>query len=264
MARKPDAPDEPPSAAGAGAQPLEFAKAIGGFLETYQRSMEGLIREMKAAKDVRWDDSAQIMSWIKRATAFPATMPGADAKGAFGPPLDAASLAGTIPSEFAKHPLLAGLRHVFAGAHDAVGWGLYSRLAETMTEVGAADAAAREAQAAVWKIIGDIWQRAQGRFAEELKAMHARGESFADVQAFLRAWSRVLDPIAHEVLQSGPGLEASAGAMRAASRLRAAQNRAVELVSELYNVPTRAEVDEAYRMIHELRKEVRSLRKGAA
>ena len=49
----------------------------------------------------------------------------------------------------------------------------------------------------------------------------------------------------------------------ARSRLRAAQNRAVELVSEIYNVPTRAEVDEAYRMIHELRKEVRALRKRA-
>src|SRR5262245_145704 len=121
MARKPNAPGEPPSAAGAGQPPPEFARAIGGFLETYQRSMEGLIRKMKAAKDVRWDDSAQIMAWIKRATAFPAAMPDANAKSAFGPPLDAASLAGTIPSEFAKHPLLANLRHVFASAHDAVG-----------------------------------------------------------------------------------------------------------------------------------------------
>jgi len=33
--------------------------------------------------------------------------------------------------------------------------------------------------------------------------------------------------------------------------------------SELYNIPTRAELDEAYRLIHELRKEVRELKKAA-
>jgi hypothetical protein len=252
----------PTAAPESGQQPPEFAKAIGAFLETYQRSMAGLVEQLKSAKGVRWGDPAQVLEWMKKSAAFPAALPGLDAKGAFASPLDAASLAGAIPGDFAKHPLLAGLRHVFAGAHDAVGWGLYSRLAEVMSEIGAADLAARESQAKVWTFMGEIWQKAQARFGEELKAMQARGESFADVQAFLRAWTRALDPVAHEALQSGPGLEVTTAAMRAAMRLRAAQNRAVELVSEIYNVPTRAEVDEAYRMIHELRKEVRALRKG--
>jgi predicted outer membrane protein len=263
MARKSNAPAGDPPPAAAGGQPPEFAQAIGGFLETYQRSMTGLLEQMKSAKGMRWEDPAQVLEWMKKSAAFPAAMPGTDAKGAFAAPLDAASLAGTLPGAFATNPLLAGFRHVFAGAHDAVGWGVYSQLADAMTEVAAADLAGRESQGAAWKLFGEIWQRAQARFGDELKAMHARGESFADVQAFLGAWTRALDPVAHEVLQSEAGVAVSAAAMRAASRLRAAQNRAVEVVSEIYNVPTRAEVDEAYRMIHELRKEVRALRKRA-
>ena len=221
--------------------PLDFAKGIGGFLETYQRSMEGLVEQLKTAQGVGWGDPAQILAWMQKSAAFPAAMPGA----------------------FAKHPLLAGMRHVFAGAHDAVGWGVYSKLADAMSDIGAADQAARAAQAKAWKVFGDLWETARARFGEELKAMAGRGESFPDVQAFLRAWTKVLDKAAHEALQSGPGVEACTEAMREASRLRAAQNRAVELVSEIYNVPTRAEVDEAYRLIHELRKEVRALRKRA-
>ncbi len=243
--------------------PLDFAKGIGGFLETYQRSMEGLVEQLKTAQGVGWGDPAQILAWMQKSAAFPAAMPGADAKGGFGMPLDTAALAGAMPGAFAKHPLLAGMRHVFAGAHDAVGWGVYSKLADAMSDIGAADQAARAAQAKAWKVFGDLWETARARFGEELKAMAGRGESFPDVQAFLRAWTKVLDKAAHEALQSGPGVEACTEAMREASRLRAAQNRAVELVSEIYNVPTRAEVDEAYRLIHELRKEVRELRKRA-
>ena len=162
-----------------------------------------------------------------------------------------------------QDPLLAGLRHVFAGAHDAVGWGLYTRLAEAMGELGRAQIAARDAQAKVWAGIAEIWETARRRFEEERQASIERKESFADVQAFLGAWTRVLDAAAQEALQSEAGLALTAEANRAVSRLRVAQNRVVELWSELYNVPTRAELDEAYRLIHELRQEVRALRKGA-
>ena len=200
----------PPPAAEAGGHPPDFAKAIGAFLETYQRSMAGLVEQMKSAQGVRWEDPAKILDWMKKSAAFPAAMPEMDAKGAFAEPLDATSLAGALPGAFAGNPLLAGFRHVFAGAHDAVGWGVYSQLADAMTEVGAADLAARESQGAVWKLFGEIWQKAQARFGDELKAMQARGESFADVQAFLAAWTRALDPVAHEALQSEAGVAASA------------------------------------------------------
>jgi len=167
-----------------------------------------------------------------------------------------------LPLGQGEDPLLAGLRHVFAGAHDAVGWGLYTRLAEAGAGLARAQAAARDAQARVWQQVAATWETARRRLGEETAAMALRQESFRDLQDLLDAWTRVLDAAAHEMLQSDAGLAATAEANRAAARLRLAQNRVVELWSELLNVPTRAELDEAYRLIHELRRELRALRKG--
>ena len=172
------------------------------------------------------------------------------------------SFSGTLQE--GQDPLLAGLRHIYAGAHDAVGWGMYPRLADAMSELGNAQTAARDAQAKAAARITETWEIARQRFADGLKAKGGREESFADVQSYLRAWTVALDAAAQEAMQSESGLALTAEANRAASRVRLAQNRVVALWSELLNVPTRAELDEAYRLIHELRREVRALRKGSA
>jgi hypothetical protein len=227
----------------AAAQPqLPFATPIAGFLESYRGSLEAFTGALQSGGPVRWTDPTAVLDWMKTLAA-------------------PVSVGGTDP--VAKHPLLAGLRHVYSGAADAVGWGVYSKLGEALAEAGRAQAAASESQAKVWKAIGEIWTSAQARFGETLRGMVERKQSFADVQAFLRAWTAALDEAAHEAMQSEAGLALTAEVGRAAARRRVAQNQAVEVFSELYNIPTRAELDEAYRLIHELRKEVRELKKAA-
>jgi poly(hydroxyalkanoate) synthase III subunit E len=167
------------------------------------------------------------------------------------------AFSGTLPES--GDPFFAGLRHVFAGAHDAVGWGVYTRLADASAELARAQAAAGEAQAKAWQQIAATWETARARFVGQ----PARGEEpVKDAEAFLADWTRVLDAAAQEALQSEAGLAVTAEVNRATVRLRLAQNRVVELWSEIYNVPTRAELDEAYRLIHELRRDVRALKKG--
>ena len=56
----------------------------------------------------------------------------------------------------------------------------------------------------------------------------------------------------------------SARLVRAASRARQQKQRVVAIASEWLNIPTRAEVDDAYREIQELKRELRRLRKSAA
>jgi len=221
---------------------LPFAAPMSAFLETYRKSLQSFVDTLQSNQRVRWSDPAAVLDWMK-SLAPPA--------GAVG--MDAVS----------NHPLLAGLRHIYSGASDAVGWGLYTRLGEALAELGRAQNASNEVQAKVWSAIGEIWSSAQGRLSDELKGMVERRESFADVQALLRTWTEALDKAAHEAMQSESGLALTAEVSRAASRHRLAQNRAVEVFSELCNVPTRAEVDEAYRLIHELRKELRALKKLA-
>lgn len=222
---------------------LSFVTPIAGFLENYRSSLEAFTNSLQSGGSVRWTDPTAVLDWMKTLSS-PVSIDGGD--------------------PVAKHPLLAGLRHVYAGASDAVGWGLYTKLGETLAEVGRAQTAASESQAKVWNAIGEIWTSARTRFGEVLRGMVERRESFADVQAFLRAWTTALDETAHDAMQSESGLALTAEVSRAASQLRHAQNRAVEVFSELYNIPTRAELDEAYRLIHELRKEVRELKKRAS
>ena len=52
--------------------------------------------------------------------------------------------------------------------------------------------------------------------------------------------------------------------IRAGTRYREASHRLVAIASEAINVPTRVEVDEAYRHIQELKREVRRLRRSVA
>ena len=234
------APGESPATA---APQLPFARPIAGFLEIYRASLEAFTGSLQSGVNVRWTDPAAVLDWLKTLAA-------------------PVSVGGTDP--IARHPLLAGLRHVYAGAADAVGWGAHTKLAEALAEVGRAQSAASESQAKVWQAIGEIWTNAQNRFGQTLRGMVERRESFADVQGFLRGWTAALDEATHESMQSDAGLALTAEMSRAATSLRIAQNRAVEVFSELYNIPTRAEVDEAYRLIHELRKELRTLKKAAS
>jgi len=233
---------QPGDPAASAAPQLPFATPIAGFLETYRSSLEAFTGSLQSGVNVRWTDPAAVLDWMKTLAA-------------------PVSVGGTDP--IARHPLLAGLRHVYAGAADAVGWGAYTKLAEALAEVGRAQSAASESQAKVWQAIGEIWTNAQNRFGHTLRGMVERRESFADVQGFLRGWTAALDEATHQSMQSDAGLALTAEVSRAATSLRIAQNRAVEVFSELYNIPTRAEVDEAYRLIHELRKELRALKKAA-
>ena len=233
---------QPGEAGVAPAPELPFAAPIAGFLETYRASLEAFTKALQSGGNVRWTDPAAVSEWIK-SLAAPVSVDGSD--------------------PIASHPLLAGLRHVYAGAADAVGWGLYSRLGKALAESSRAQSAANESQAKVWNAIGEIWTSAQSRFGETLRGMIERKESFTDMQAFLAAWTVALDEAAHQAMQSESGLALTAEVSRAAARVRVAQNHAVEVFSELYNIPTRAELDEAYRLIHELRKELRALKKAA-
>ena len=233
---------QPGAPAAAAPAQLSFTTPIAGFLETYRSSLEAFTGSLQSGTNVRWTDPAAVLDWMKTLSA-PVSV-------GLGDPI-------------ANHPLLAGLRHVYAGAADAVGWGQYSKLSEALAEVGRAQTAVSESQSKVWQAIGGIWTDAQSRFGQTLRGMVERKESFADVQGFLRGWTAALDEATHQAMQAESGLALTAEVNRAATSLRLAQNRAVEVFSELYNIPTRAELDEAYRLIHELRKELRALKKGA-
>jgi hypothetical protein len=96
--------------------------------------------------------------------------------------------------------------------------------------------------------------------------MGKNGESVDSLLGLVRLWSRSADEAIHAAMQSPQALEAAARLVRASTQTRLQQQRIVAIASEALNVPTRAEVDDAYREIQELKRELRRLRKsiGAA
>ena len=92
--------------------------------------------------------------------------------------------------------------------------------------------------------------------------MGARGEPVESLLVLIRLWANAVDAPMHATMQSERGLAVTAKAVRAATEHRQRLQKAVALASEALHVPTRADVDEAYREIQELKRELRRLKKA--
>lgn len=243
-----DAQSEPATPAARGIEP--FLQQCQDLLTLFAQSMTGsAIPAASVAKFLDW--SAQY---------DPQSMPALAAKWGFSPGLYA--LGGKLlPSTPEQDVLLSALRRVFAGAWDACQCGDALRFTDAIKEYETAQQAMRDINAQLSQRMQHVLREAQARFAEEIKATQAADGAFKDVFQLANAWQASLGPVTHDELQSEQCAALFATAMQSQSRLRVAHNRIVELVSEALNVPTRAEVDEAYRLIHQLRREVRSLHK---
>ena len=66
----------------------------------------------------------------------------------------------------------------------------------------------------------------------------------------------------HEAMQSARGLEVTAKLIGASSQHRQQLQKAIGLASEALHVPTRADMDDAFREIQELKRELRRLKKA--
>jgi hypothetical protein len=133
---------------------------------------------------------------------------------------------------------------------------------EAWVELGEAETERRAAQAAYVALAAKAWADGTRGLIARLEQMRQNGEQVTTFLGFVRLWAREADAAVHKAMQSEEGLAAAAFAVRATGRQRAALQRLVALASHTLNVPTRAEVDDAYREIQELKRELRRLKKG--
>ena len=164
----------------------------------------------------------------------------------------------------ALKPLALNIEHAYGGLADAFGLAPLRDLDRAGQGMVSAALAHRKAQADYFAVVvgafGKGAEALMARFAE----MSQRGESVDTLLALLRLWAHTTDEAMHEAMQSPPALKASAELLRAAARLRGQQQQVVAIVSEALHVPTRVEMDDAYREIQEIKRELRRLRKAAA
>jgi class III poly(R)-hydroxyalkanoic acid synthase PhaE subunit len=161
-----------------------------------------------------------------------------------------------------SNPLRIGMERTFGGLADAFGLGATRQFDLAWRELLAAGMSKQHAQAEYLVVVGEAWNEGTQRLMKRLREMSERGERVDSFLAFIRLWARSVDGAMHEAMQSERGLQATAKVLRAATEFRQHIQSVVKLVSEALFVPTRSDMDEAYREIQELKRRLRRLEKS--
>jgi class III poly(R)-hydroxyalkanoic acid synthase PhaE subunit len=110
-------------------------------------------------------------------------------------------------------------------------------------------------------VVAKGWQGAFARFGAEFQDRGGNdAEEVRTLDQFLRLWARIGERALQEHARSDGFLESQTRLLRAAMTYRSNQRRVVEALARMHDLPTQSDLDEAFKMIHELRREVRQLR----
>lgn len=105
-------------------------------------------------------------------------------------------------------------------------------------------------------------EQAVERTMEHLTGLAQKGEQITSVRELMRIWVRVADRSFTELYNSEDFTAVQKDMSQAALTYKLAQREVLEMVMKSLDIPTRTEVDDAYRTLHNLKKEVRELRKA--
>jgi polyhydroxyalkanoate synthase subunit PhaE len=109
----------------------------------------------------------------------------------------------------------------------------------------------------------DAWLKAATAFAKELNQKAERGEVLESWRAVLALWVETANTVLLETQRSEPYLQSQRNMLNASTELQLAQQEVAEFYSQMFGYPTRAELDDVYKTVTELRREVRALRRDA-
>jgi len=160
------------------------------------------------------------------------------------------------------HPEFQGLERTFGALADAFGLAPSKVLRDAWREMLVADEQRRSAQTEYFALLATAWNTTLEGVATRLAEMAGRGERVDTLMGLVRLVAGIADQNVHQAMQSEAGLKATSDCIRGSLRYRQQRNRLVEVTSEMLNVPTRAEVDEAYREIQDLKRQVRELKRS--
>jgi class III poly(R)-hydroxyalkanoic acid synthase PhaE subunit len=167
----------------------------------------------------------------------------------------ASRFAGTTPGQLAT-----AFDRTYGALGDALGLGPARRLQAAWQDMIAAGIAQQEARTHYALLVqGAIAQGVQ-RLTSRLAEKADKGERVDSVLALLRLWAVATEEVVHETLQSESGLAATTALTRSALAYRKRVQNVASIVADALDMATRRELDEAYREIQALKRELRALR----
>ena len=112
-------------------------------------------------------------------------------------------------------------------------------------------------------VLGEVWDHAFKKFQDDIVSLAENEEKIESLRDFVLLWTRGAEKVFTDAFQTDSYVLAQGQMLNAAMTYRVREREVIEVFLELYDLPTRSELDETHRRIYELRKEVKALRKEA-
>jgi len=110
-------------------------------------------------------------------------------------------------------------------------------------------------------VLGETWVHAFEEFMRQLVALTEKGEPIPSVRKLLFLWVELVDQVFTAVFRSEEYIRIQGNLVNTATAYRLREREIVDAFLKTTHLASRSELDEAYRRIYELRKDVKDLKK---
>ena len=110
--------------------------------------------------------------------------------------------------------------------------------------------------------LGETWTRAFEEFIRNLVSQTEKGETVQSLRQLLFQWIDVIDQMFAKHFRSDEYIRLQGHLLNTGMAYRLREREIVEAFLKTSHLPSRSELDEAYRRIYDLRKEVKELKKS--
>lgn len=133
--------------------------------------------------------------------------------------------------------------------------GKFLRVADTIADL-------QKAQKTYHDALTEGLAKSVERTIEHLAKLAEKGEKVTSARDLTRTWFSIADRTLMEKFNTPEFLAIQDNLTNALMAHKSAQREAMEIIYNAMEIPTRSEIDEAYRDIHSLKREVRELRRA--
>ncbi|MBK8175874.1 MAG: hypothetical protein IPK66_11590 [Rhodospirillales bacterium] len=133
--------------------------------------------------------------------------------------------------------------------------GKFLKMFDSMTDL-------QEAQKSYQKILSDGISTSVERTIEHLVKLAEKGEKISSARDLMKIWYSTADRTLLEKFNTPEFLKTQEDLTVALMKHKKTRRDALEIVYNSLEIPTRSEVDEAYKDIHDLKREIRALKKA--
>ena len=120
----------------------------------------------------------------------------------------------------------------------------------------------QRASAEYHTILSKTWAQAFERFIQKLIEIGEKGEVIDSIRDVMNLWFETVDQTFTKMYISEEYLRIQKDLAGSAMKYKMQQQEIVEVFMKMNDLPTRTELDDAYRSLNELRKEVKALKKA--